>query len=63
MGTYVGVFASGSGAEFGLLGLDQLWCDGHHTGGSISESIRRRSFTGEQRCRLDGQTDLLKQCI
>lgn len=45
-------FSSGSRAEFGQLGLDQLWCDGHHTGGGVSEGVRRRSVTGEQRCRL-----------
>lgn len=59
----LGVFSSGSGTEFGQLGLDQLWCDGHHTGGGLSEGIRRRSITGEQRCRLDGQIDLLKNSV
>lgn len=57
----LGVFSSGSAAEFGQLGLDKLWCDGHHTGGGLSEGIRRGSVTGEQRRRLDGQIDLLKQ--
>lgn len=35
----------GSGAEFGQSGSHQLWCDGHHTGGGLSKSLRGRSVT------------------
>lgn len=56
----VGRVSSGSGAEFGQPGFDQLRCDGHHTGGGLPEGLRGGSVTGEQRCRLVGLRENVK---